>query len=804
MLKKKFKTLWLLVSLVLAFVFALSACGGNTETGGGGGGGGGKDLVDGDPYVITLEIVTEPVKTTYMPGQIFDPAGMTLVAKWSHGVDEELSPADCIMTPKGELAIGTTSLTFTYEGVSCTQKITVKDIKATGITVDSSMINKTQLLGTLDLTEIIVNVHYDDDSVEPADVYELSENGVEITDPVAYTVKKGAHTIKVKYGEFTDEFSFTALDGYIVDTKTVIETPTVEANRTEYLGKNFVEKVPGSSFYYGDEQDFGCLKQVRGGDIMRFHIYSEFDTNVELILTAASCYHTGGEWNNPTKMEDMQFNKLFVTNRVAVDPETGIPVTDGGEEVKTPLNVTDDVILPGKESPTGDMMLWVNFVDVSFGEIMLNKGDNIIEIKVVNAYKNRYGEWCAANISGFKVITVYNEEHEHELVKTEGTAPTCVKPGIADYWTCSVCSRTFSDAEGKNRVFNTPKRMPATGVHSPDGEATCTHASTCTVCNQVIEGKKAHQFEGGDPCLHDQKCTVCQLTIPAGHVLSWNNGVQTCSQCHKEFAYKIQAEDASKIRYANKDGGAFTPSTEGTTGTAQGWTNQIASGAESVAVKGLDEPQWKGATLEITVSVDAAGTYDFIMRGQANTSDGGASNQPLADIFSYAVNPEGEAAFAPVSGTMLACTPVGQWLQTYNWNTAVLARITLKAGENKVLLKFAEDAERGPNIDYFVFEKADGLKKADAEILVTREGGSSFAVGDGVKYDKALPGVHMRILVPEDQRGKVGAVYEDICLTAAMCEQFGFDTSTAGAKSMTVTVEKYGKTYTATFNYTVI
>lgn len=42
--------------------------------------------------------------------------------------------------------------------------------------------------------------------------------------------------------------------------------------------------------------------------------------------------------------------------------------------------------------------------------------------------------------------------HEHSLEKVDGVQPTCIAEGRAEYWKCSECDETFSDADGKNPV----------------------------------------------------------------------------------------------------------------------------------------------------------------------------------------------------------------------------------------------------------------------------------------------------------------------------------------------------------------
>ena len=53
--------------------------------------------------------------------------------------------------------------------------------------------------------------------------------------------------------------------------------------------------------------------------------------------------------------------------------------------------------------------------------------------------------------------------HVHELEKTEAKAPTCEEAGNSAYWTCSVCGKFFSDAEGENEIEEGSWVIPALG-----------------------------------------------------------------------------------------------------------------------------------------------------------------------------------------------------------------------------------------------------------------------------------------------------------------------------------------------------
>ena len=130
----------------------------------------------------------------------------------------------------------------------------------------------------------------------------------------------------------------------------------------------------------------------------------------------------------------------------------------------------------------------------------------------------------------------------HKLTKTEAKEATCTEAGNIEYYTCSACGKTFSDAEGKTEV--TEVGIPAAGHKMTKTEAvdaTCTEAGnieyyTCSAC-----GKTFSDAEG--------KTEVTEVGIPAaGHKLTKTEAKEatcaeagnieyyTCSACGKMFS----------------------------------------------------------------------------------------------------------------------------------------------------------------------------------------------------------------------------------------------------------------------------
>ena len=102
------------------------------------------------------------------------------------------------------------------------------------------------------------------------------------------------------------------------------------------------------------------------------------------------------------------------------------------------------------------------------------------------------------------------EKVSHKLTKAEAKAPTCTKAGNIEYWTCSVCKKLFSDAEGKTEITAQETVIAATG-HTPSEAWTndgTDHWHVCTTCNAVLD--KAAHSGGAATCQAKAICDICK------------------------------------------------------------------------------------------------------------------------------------------------------------------------------------------------------------------------------------------------------------------------------------------------------
>ena len=139
----------------------------------------------------------------------------------------------------------------------------------------------------------------------------------------------------------------------------------------------------------------------------------------------------------------------------------------------------------------------------------------------------------------------------HSMVKTDSKAATCAEPGNSEYWTCTVCGKHFSDEEGVTEIQEGSWIIPAKAhslVKTEAKEASCTETGntaywTCTACGKFFSDEEgAIEIQEGS-----------WVTPALGH--SWNSGevtkaatcteegvmTYTCTRCGETKTEKIDA-----------------------------------------------------------------------------------------------------------------------------------------------------------------------------------------------------------------------------------------------------------------------
>ena len=140
---------------------------------------------------------------------------------------------------------------------------------------------------------------------------------------------------------------------------------------------------------------------------------------------------------------------------------------------------------------------------------------------------------CAIN-DGYPVLTwQVIPEHTHSLTETPAKAATCTAEGNIAYWTCAVCGKIFSDAEGANEITLADTVLPLTGhsyTYADNGDG--THTATCSVCNDTVTAD--HTFVDGT-CI----CGVKEVTEPI-EVAAMTIGTQLALNSDLSILFRVK------------------------------------------------------------------------------------------------------------------------------------------------------------------------------------------------------------------------------------------------------------------------
>lgn len=84
----------------------------------------------------------------------------------------------------------------------------------------------------------------------------------------------------------------------------------------------------------------------------------------------------------------------------------------------------------------------------------------------------------------------------HKLTKTEAEAPACTEPGSAEYWTCGVCGKAFSDTAGEHEITPKDAVIPATGHEFEGGLCSVCGARDASFSPALVSGDGAKWTKG--------------------------------------------------------------------------------------------------------------------------------------------------------------------------------------------------------------------------------------------------------------------------------------------------------------------
>ena len=153
--------------------------------------------------VLTGITVTAPSKVTYETGETLDLSGMKVTAQYSDGSSKEIAEGWTV-SQVDMITAGEKTVTVTYEGMTATFTITVKEPVLTGITVTAPSKVTYETGETLDLSGMKVTAQYSDGSSEEiAEGWTVSQ--VDMT-------TAGEKTVTVTYEDMTATFTITVTE----------------------------------------------------------------------------------------------------------------------------------------------------------------------------------------------------------------------------------------------------------------------------------------------------------------------------------------------------------------------------------------------------------------------------------------------------------------------------------------------------------------------------------------------------------------------------------------------------------------
>ena len=162
-----------------------------------------------EPVVVSsIEVKTQPTKTTYEIGDSFNPAGLVVTVKYSDNTSEDITSGFELSGFSSEEA-GTKTITVTYEGKTTTFSVTVNEpVPPTpektleSITISGPTKTTYELGEDLDTTGLVVTAHYDNNTT--ATVTNVTVTGYNKN-------QSGEQTITVSYteGDVTKTATFT-------------------------------------------------------------------------------------------------------------------------------------------------------------------------------------------------------------------------------------------------------------------------------------------------------------------------------------------------------------------------------------------------------------------------------------------------------------------------------------------------------------------------------------------------------------------------------------------------------------------
>lgn len=189
------------------------------------------------------------------------------------------------------------------------------------------------------------------------------------------TITNAAGTMNIDKFDLVDNIGYLVEAEEVMNKNEIVPTNRTYVERVKYSGNQLGAMLASAGKKDAENASGkGYMGEIKGGNAFNVHVWSDAERDVNVIMSASSgvIEKDVASWK-PIKMADIQLNQMISAE------------TNG-----TSFTISDDIILPGSETPAGEdgkykynPLIWAHFIPVNLGKMHLNKGDNIITIKII-------------------------------------------------------------------------------------------------------------------------------------------------------------------------------------------------------------------------------------------------------------------------------------------------------------------------------------------------------------------------------------------------------------------------------------
>ena len=277
----------------------------------------------------SIAVKTAPTKTAYKANEDFAPAGLVITATYSDSTTEDIAyssnPTAFGFSPSTITAAG--NVTITYGGKTCTQAVTL--VTVTNVTGVASAPTEVYQNGTIDASEVTLNVSYSDSSVGTVTADSVSIDTSAVSPSVTATATYNAAT-----GTKTATWSVEVLkEPVYVDVSDSITLSLTGVSGTSY--SSWSNKSDKSSAVYSGNN-------AGGNSVLQYN--NATSSGLYTSTSGGKLYSVSVDWNSNTGSSGTRKLYIYGTNTKPTAISDASSATKLGEVNKlTPTTtVTDD------------------------------------------------------------------------------------------------------------------------------------------------------------------------------------------------------------------------------------------------------------------------------------------------------------------------------------------------------------------------------------------------------------------------------------------------------------------------------